>query len=123
VKTLTPAPTLDPDLPAPPEPPASTPVPPISAVPTPTPTFGTCQYTLKAGKNDFLYSIYWSWHINQNIGNVKDFYRKITCSARLENLECRYDADKPGVTRPGWILDLPGVKPEICTFHGGTPQP
>lgn len=105
------------------ETPAFTEIPTLPPLPTSTPTFGTCQYTLKAGKSDFLYSIYWNWHINQNIRSVKDFYAKITCSARLENMKCNYEADKPGVTQPGWILDLPGVKPEICTFHGGTPLP
>jgi hypothetical protein len=99
--------------------PAST----TSFTPSLTPVYESCQYTLKPGKNDFLYSIYWNWHINQNIPVLNNFYAKITCAVLLSNLKCSYHADSPGITQPGWILILPGVSANICLYHGGTPVP
>jgi hypothetical protein len=111
------------DLPAPTEPLAETPVPPTSLVPSLTPAFGTCQYTLKAGQDDFLYAIYWNWHIDNNIPYLQDYYAKISCGALLSNLECNYQPATPNVTQPGWILVLPGVPAELCLSHAGIPAP
>lgn len=94
-----------------------------SFTPSLTPVYESCQYTLKPGKNDFLYSIYWNWHINQNIPVLKNFYTKISCAVLLSNLTCSYHADSPGITQPGWILILPGVSANICLYHGGIPVP
>jgi hypothetical protein len=110
-------------MPAPTEPLAETPVPPTSLVPSLTPAFGTCQYTLKAGPADYLYAIYWSWHIKNNIPYLQDYYARISCAALLSNLECNYQPATPNITQPGWILVLPGVTAEVCLSHGGIPAP
>jgi hypothetical protein len=91
--------------------------------PSLTPAFGSCQYTLKAGPRDYLYAIYWNWHINKAIPVVNDFYARITCAPLLSNIGCTYNAAKPGKTQPGWILILPGVSPNICLHYGGIPAP
>jgi hypothetical protein len=100
-----------------------TPTPPAPSTPSLTPAFGSCQYTLKPGPGDFLFAIYLSWHINENIPLVKDYYARIYCAALLSNLECSYEAANPNITQPGWILVLPGVSSEICSAHSGTPVP
>jgi hypothetical protein len=94
-----------------------------SATPSLTPAFGSCQYTLKSGPEDFLYAIYWNWQINKNIPVLQDFYARITCAALLSNLKCDYQAANPDVIQPGWILILPGVSANTCLYHGGTPVP
>lgn len=100
-----------------------TPVPPTPAAPSPTPAFGSCQYTLKPGPGDFLYAIYLSWHIKENIPVVKDYYASIYCAALLSNLKCDYQASNPNITQSGWILVLPGVSAQTCSAHAGTPVP
>ncbi len=107
------------------ETPIFTETPASSTSPTPslTPAYGACQYTLKPGIKDFLYSIYWNWHINDNIPILKNYYARISCAVLLSNLKCSYHADSPGITQPGWILILPGVSANICLYHGGTPVP
>jgi hypothetical protein len=115
--------TLPDDMPAPTEPLARTPVPPTSSVPSLTPAFGSCQYTLKSGAEDFLYAIYWNWHIDDNIPRLQDYYAKIACAAVLTNMKCSYQSARPNITQPGWILDLPGVSASTCSSHGGTPVP
>ena len=102
---------------------AETPAPALTSVPSQTPTYGSCQYTLKEGPADFLYAIYWNWHINQNIRNQYEFYAQIYCAALLNNMQCTYHADDPDTLLPGWILVLPGVSADICSLHGGTPVP
>lgn len=115
--------TPDPDLPAPPQLPA------LPEAPTPpyttdiTPVLDSCRYALKPGKNDFLYSIYWKWGIYQKIPNLKDFYAGISCAGVPSNTACAYQASDPGTTMPGWVLILPGVSPNVCLSHGGTPVP
>jgi hypothetical protein len=89
--------------------------------PSLTPAFGSCQYTLKPGPGDFLYALYWNWHINANIPVVEDFYVKIHCAPLLSNFQCAYRVDDPDSIQPGWILILPGVSSNICLYHGGTP--
>jgi hypothetical protein len=93
------------------------------AMPSPTPAFGSCQYTLKSGPGDFLYTIYWNWRIYKRIPVVKDFYAKIYCASLLSNLQCEYQAADPGTIQPGWILILPGVTSNNCLNHGGKPLP
>jgi hypothetical protein len=100
-----------------------TPFPTTPAPPSPTPEFESCQYTLKAGPQDFLYAIYWNWHINENIPYVQNFYARITCAVLLSNKACAYDSNYPGKVMPGWVLVLPGVSPNICLLHNGTPVP
>ena len=100
-----------------------TPTPLATLPPSPTPAFGSCQYTLKPGSGDFLYAIYLSWHIKQNIPVVKDYYARIYCAALLSNLKCNYQASNPNITQPGWILVLPGVSAATCSAHAGTPVP
>ena len=115
--------TPDPNLPAPYEPPAYP--------PAPTPPYSTdatlvlaeCQYTLKPGLDDFLYSIYLKWDIYKKIPNRKNFYAGISCAGLLSNTACTYKASFPNITQPGWTLVLPGVSPNICLGHGGTPVP
>ena len=91
--------------------------------PSLTPAFGSCQYTLKSGPRDYLYAIYWNWHINKAIPVVNDFYARITCAPLLSNIVCTYSVAKPGKTQPGWILILPGVSSNICLHYGGIPTP
>jgi hypothetical protein len=98
-------------------------LPPTPSMPSPTPSFGSCQYTLKSGPSDFLYAIYWNWHINNAIQDVDEYYTRIYCAALQENIECDYHSGDPDTILPGWILVLPGVTANICTFHGGTPVP
>jgi hypothetical protein len=98
-----------------------TPTPAASLAPSLTPAFGSCQYTLKPGPNDFLYSIYWKWQINKNIPYLKNYYAGISCAVILSNKTCDYQAAYPGITQPGWILVLPGVTPNMCLYHGGIP--
>jgi hypothetical protein len=95
----------------------------LSPMPEPTPAFVICRYTLKPGLDDFLYSIYLKWHIHDNIPDKQDFYAKIHCAVLQSNLKCDFHPADPDTTMPGWILDLPGVLPDICLFHGGTPVP
>jgi len=102
---------------------ADTPATATPSAPTLTPTFGSCQYTLKSGPRDYLYAIYWNWHIDRNIPEVNDYYARIYCAPLLSNIKCNYLAAKPGVTQPGWILILPGVSSNICYHYGGTPVP
>ena len=92
-------------------------------IPSLTPVSGPCQYTLRPGPRDFLYAIYWNWHINKNIPNLDDYYAGISCAVILSNDKCTYQAADPGTTQPGWILVLPGVSTNICLYHGGTPAP
>jgi len=94
-----------------------------ASAPSLTPAFGSCQYTLKSGPRDFLYAIYWNWHIDKNIPELNDYYTKIYCAALLSNTNCHYRAADPDTTQPGWILILPGVSPNICLHYGGTPVP
>ncbi len=115
--------TPDPNLPAPFEPPAYPPAPTPPYSSNVTPVLDACQYTLKPGLNDFLYSIYWNWGINKKFPNRNDFYSGISCAAILSNIDCTYKAAYPNITQPGWILVLPGVSPNICLAHGGTPVP
>ena len=115
--------TSDPNLPAPFEPPAYPPAPTPPYSSDITPVLDSCQYTLKSGLNDFLYSIYWNWGIYQKFPNRNDFYAGISCAALLSNIACTYRAAYPNITQPGWILVLPGVSPNICLYHGGTPVP
>jgi hypothetical protein len=98
-----------------------TPSPVMLSTPRPTPTFGSCQYTLKSDPEDFLYTIYLNWHIDKNIPVVTDYYAEISCAGLLSNLQCDYQAADPDVTQPGWILILPGVSSNICLNHGGKP--
>jgi hypothetical protein len=96
------------------------------ALTTPSPgslpqAYGTCQYALKSGKKDYLFTIYLNWQIIKNIPNVKDYYAAISCAVLLSNTSCDYHAAYPDITQPGWILILPGVSPDICLSHGGTP--
>ncbi len=100
-----------------------TPALPMTPMPSQTPAYGSCQYTLKEGPADFLYAIYWSWHINKNIRDVQDFYLKIYCAALLTNLKCDYHPGDPDTLLPGWTLVLPGVNANICSLHGGIPVP
>jgi len=115
--------TPDPNLPAPFEPPAYPPAPTPPYSSDVTPVLDACQYTLKPGLNDFLYSIYWNWDIYQKYPNRNDFYAGISCAAILSNIGCTYKAAYPNITQPGWILVLPGVSPNTCLNHGGTPVP
>jgi hypothetical protein len=101
------------------EPPAST----TPSSPSLTPAFGSCQYTLKSGPDDYLYAIYWNWHIDKNIPDLNNYYARIYCAALLSNIKCDYQAADPDITQPGWILILPGVSSNICLYHGGTPAP
>jgi hypothetical protein len=100
-----------------------TPAPTPTFTVSPTPVYTACQYALKPGPQDFLYAIYWSWHIDQKIPVLQNFYAGITCAVIASNEKCAYHAAEPGVTQPGWILILPGVTPNICLYHGGTPVP
>lgn len=115
--TLTETPLVE--LPISTETPAST----TTFSPSLTPAFGSCQYTLRSGPVDYLYAIYWNWHINKNIASVQDYYARITCAALLSNIKCDYQAAKPNITKPGWILILPGVSANICLHYGGKPLP
>jgi hypothetical protein len=100
-----------------------------ASVPTPpyttdiTPVLSACQYTLKPGKKDFLYSIYWKWGIYQKYPILDDFYAGISCAGLPANTGCAYQAADPDTTMPGWTLILPGVTPNTCLAHGGTPVP
>ena len=118
-----PAQTPNPDLPAPFEPPAYPPAPTPPYSSDATLVLAECQYTLKPGLDDFLYSIYWNWGIYQKIPNLKNYYAGISCAGLLSNTACTYQASDPGTTMPGWTLVLPGVSPNICLSHGGTPVP
>jgi hypothetical protein len=100
-----------------------TPTLPMTLGPSQTPAYGACQYTLKEGPANFLYAIYWNWHINKNIRDVEDFYLRIHCAALLTNLKCDYHPGDPDSLQPGWTLVLPGVTDSICTLHGGIPVP
>ena len=95
----------------------------LTSTPSLTPAIGSCQYTIKPGPKDFLNAIYWNWHINKNIPVIQKYYTKIFCATLLSNIKCTYKAATPGITQPGWILVLPGVLPNICFSHGGTPVP
>jgi hypothetical protein len=99
------------------------PTPTIPPAPSLTPAFGSCQYTLTAGPQDFLFAIYLNWGIKQNIPVVNDYYAGIYCAALLSNLDCNYQASNPNITQPGWILVLPGVPAGTCSARGGTPLP
>ena len=113
--TLTP----NPELPNLFEPPIAT----AASAPSLTPAFGSCQYTLREGPVDYLYGIYWNWHINQNIPDIQDYYDRITCAPLLSNIGCEYQAADPDFTKPGWILILPGVSENNCLHYGGKPIP
>jgi hypothetical protein len=95
----------------------------IPSAPSLTPAFGSCQYTLKSGPRDFLYAIYWNWHIDKNIPDLNDYYARIYCAPLLSNTKCDYLSDDPDTTQPGWILILPGVTTNNCYHYGGTPVP